>query len=64
VQVRDGAELEKVVPRLLGDPAERRRLGRAARGLVLAQQGATERTLDELDRLLSSRATGPARRAG
>ncbi|MCS6977518.1 MAG: 3-deoxy-D-manno-octulosonic acid transferase [Gemmatales bacterium] len=54
IQVADAAELEQVTLRLLGDEAERRRLGEAARRLVLSQQGATERTLDLLHRLLAS----------
>jgi 3-deoxy-D-manno-octulosonic-acid transferase len=64
VEVKDADELGDVVRRFLGDEAERRRLGQAARNLVLAQQGATDRTVDALDRLLSSRPTAPARRAG
>lgn len=54
VQVADAAELEQVTLRLLEDAAERRRLGEAARHLVLAQQGATERTLDLLHPLVAS----------
>jgi hypothetical protein len=37
---------------LLADAAERQRLGEAARAFVLSQQGATERTLNELARLM------------
>jgi 3-deoxy-D-manno-octulosonic-acid transferase len=55
-QVADAAELEKVTLRLLADPAERRGAGAAARAFVLAQQGATRRTLDLLD-ALSTRGT-------
>jgi 3-deoxy-D-manno-octulosonic-acid transferase len=54
VQVADAAELEQVTLRLLEDAAERRRLGEAARHLVLAQQGATERTLDLMHPLVAS----------
>ena len=52
IQVADANELEQAVSRLLGDDAERHRLGLAARKLVLAQQGATARTIDLLGRLL------------
>jgi 3-deoxy-D-manno-octulosonic-acid transferase len=51
LQVADAAMLERVIRRLLGDPAEREQLGQAARGFVAQQQGATERTLDYLDSL-------------
>lgn len=53
VQVQAASELEGTLHRLLGDAAERRRLGEAARELVQSQQGATERTLDEIDRVLA-----------
>ena len=52
-QVANAAELEAVVRRLLGDAAERERLGAAARDFVRLQQGATERTLDHLDSMLA-----------
>ena len=52
IQVQDAAALEATVLRLLGDESERRRLGDAARQFVLSQQGATERTLDELQKLM------------
>jgi 3-deoxy-D-manno-octulosonic-acid transferase len=55
VQVADEAGLEAVVRRLLKDESDRRRLGEAARSLVLAQQGATERTVALLDGLLARR---------
>jgi 3-deoxy-D-manno-octulosonic-acid transferase len=55
LEVRDGTELEAAVRRLLADPAARERLGSAARELVLRQQGATARTLDVLDTLISAR---------
>jgi 3-deoxy-D-manno-octulosonic-acid transferase len=51
IQVQDVETLENAVRRLLGDAALRRRLGQAARDLVLSQQGATERTLVHLERL-------------
>jgi 3-deoxy-D-manno-octulosonic-acid transferase len=52
LQVGDAAELEAVVRRLLADGSERQRLGAAAHRLVLQQQGATQRTVALLDRLL------------
>jgi 3-deoxy-D-manno-octulosonic-acid transferase len=55
IQVSDAAALEATVRRLLGDASERLRLGEAARELVQRQQGATERTVDLLDRLLARR---------
>jgi 3-deoxy-D-manno-octulosonic-acid transferase len=60
VQVADGAALRAAVERLLGDAGERAALGRAARGLVLSQQGATARTVELLSGLLDRAA---ARRA-
>jgi 3-deoxy-D-manno-octulosonic-acid transferase len=51
-QVNDAREVEEVVLRLLADAGERAAAGKAARSFVLAQQGATERTLALLDRLL------------
>jgi 3-deoxy-D-manno-octulosonic-acid transferase len=53
-QASSAAELEEIVCRLLADPEERRAAGKAARAFVLAQQGATERTLELLDRLLAA----------
>jgi 3-deoxy-D-manno-octulosonic-acid transferase len=58
VQVGGSDELEQVVRRLLADAAERTRLGGAARELVLAQQGATERTIDLLAGLLHGDSAG------
>lgn len=51
-QVSDARELEQVIRRLLADTAERQRRGTAAQRFVIAQQGATGRTLDLLDQLL------------
>jgi 3-deoxy-D-manno-octulosonic-acid transferase len=45
VQVRTDRELEDAVVTLMGDPVRRARLGAAARALVDANRGATERTL-------------------
>ena len=50
--VRDAAELVGVFERWLGDESARRAAGEAARAYVVAQQGATARTLDALDRLV------------
>ncbi len=52
-QVADAAELEATLQRLADDVQERERLGAAAQQFVLQQQGATARTLDLLDELLS-----------
>lgn len=54
-QVRDAAELEAVTLRLLADAAERQAAGQQARRFVLAQQGATKRTLDLLGGVLRPR---------
>jgi 3-deoxy-D-manno-octulosonic-acid transferase len=45
LQVQQASELSQVVPRLIGDPVERARLGAAARALVEANRGAKRRTL-------------------
>jgi 3-deoxy-D-manno-octulosonic-acid transferase len=55
-QIQDPAELKAVASELLSHTHQRQHLGRAARQIVVSQQGATERTLDLLDRLLSSAA--------
>jgi 3-deoxy-D-manno-octulosonic-acid transferase len=52
VQVQDMAELDAVAQRLLGDMAERDRMGAAARAFVQKQQGATDTTVRLLDELL------------
>jgi 3-deoxy-D-manno-octulosonic-acid transferase len=59
IQVADAADLESDVMRLLSDPNERRQLGIAAYNLVRMHQGATERTIDCLDRLLATRTRAP-----
>ena len=59
IQVPDAAALERAVAGLLSDSEQRLRFGEAAQRFVLSQQGATERTLDVLDRLLAA----PSRRA-
>jgi 3-deoxy-D-manno-octulosonic-acid transferase len=59
-QVASEAELLPTVARLFADDGERRAAGAAARAFVLAQQGATERTLDLMDEVLLPRATAAA----
>jgi 3-deoxy-D-manno-octulosonic-acid transferase len=54
VMVQDAAELERELAKLLEDAGRRERMGGAAQKLVREQQGATERTLDVLDRVLST----------
>ncbi|MGE3803144.1 MAG: 3-deoxy-D-manno-octulosonic acid transferase [Gemmataceae bacterium] len=60
LQVAHAGELETQVRRLLDEGELRARLGNAARQLVLAQQGATERTLDLLARFLGAAARADA----
>jgi 3-deoxy-D-manno-octulosonic-acid transferase len=55
VQINDAVSLEKAVRRLLGDREARQQMGESARRFVLQQQGATERTLALLDKLLDQR---------
>ena len=54
VTVNDAAGLGRELARLLDDAALRERMGAAARELVRQQQGATQRTLDLLDRVLAT----------
>jgi 3-deoxy-D-manno-octulosonic-acid transferase len=54
VEVADGAAIEAEILRLLAEPERRQRLGRAAQEFVASQQGATERTLDLLARLMAA----------
>jgi 3-deoxy-D-manno-octulosonic-acid transferase len=60
IQVRTGRELEEQVVVLMADPVRRARLGAAARALVDANRGATERTLAVITDLLPP---GDSRRA-
>jgi 3-deoxy-D-manno-octulosonic-acid transferase len=53
IQIENSKSLESTLLRLLSDPVERSRFGKAARSFVASQQGATERTLDLLDTLHS-----------
>jgi 3-deoxy-D-manno-octulosonic-acid transferase len=55
VMVNDELQLEEALAKLIGDPELRARMGLAARDLVRRQQGATARTLEELDALLPPR---------
>ena len=52
VQVRDAAELERIVGELLGDEARRAALGHNALKVVQENQGALERTVDMIVKLL------------
>jgi 3-deoxy-D-manno-octulosonic-acid transferase len=52
VQLADESELEHVLSDLVVDPVRRASLGAAARALVDANRGATERTLAVIGRLL------------
>ena len=52
IMVHSAKSMEQELLRLLDDPAIRQRMGVAARALVVAQQGATERTLDVIDEVL------------
>jgi 3-deoxy-D-manno-octulosonic-acid transferase len=55
VVVRDGAELQAVIRRWLGDPEEARRRGAAARAVIAAQRGSTQRYVQRLHELLAAR---------
>lgn len=54
VMVRDAEGLEETVAKLVDDAALRARMGHAARELVSRQQGATARTVDEIEALLGT----------
>jgi 3-deoxy-D-manno-octulosonic-acid transferase len=49
IRVHDEAEFERELIRLLASPELRMQMGHAGREFVLAQQGATQRTVDLLD---------------
>ena len=55
IQVGDAMALETTLRRLFADPARRKELGSAAQQFVTSQQGATNRTLTALDRLISGK---------
>ena len=61
LMVQDEAELEAKMWVLLADPERRHSMGDKARKLVLAQQGATERTLDAIDSVLKNSDISPQR---
>lgn len=52
IQVMDAANLERQIMRLLADPDARKQLGAHGRRFVLAQQGATDKTLQALECLI------------
>ncbi|ERS81892.1 lipid IV(A) 3-deoxy-D-manno-octulosonic acid transferase [Halomonas sp. PBN3] len=55
VEVADEAALAEALAGLFADPAERRRLGEAGRGVVMANRGALATTLAGLERLLPAK---------
>jgi 3-deoxy-D-manno-octulosonic-acid transferase len=55
VQIPDAGTLTTALALLLSDPGERAALGRAAREFVRCQQGATERTVRLLGKMLGGR---------
>jgi 3-deoxy-D-manno-octulosonic-acid transferase len=55
IQVRSDRELEETIVSLMSDPVRRARLGAAARALVEARRGATEKTLAVVEELLPRR---------
>jgi len=58
IKITDAATLKHALTELLQDEPKRLAMGEAARMLVRAQQGATERTLDVLDEVMG---TSPAK---
>ena len=54
IQVPDRAALAREFARLFADDAARDRLGAAARGVITANQGATQRTLERISALLGA----------
>jgi len=60
-QVGDAEALAEAVVGLMADPAQRGRMGGAARAEVRALAGAVERTLSLADRVLAGRRGAPAR---
>ncbi|MDB5312063.1 MAG: waaA [Gemmataceae bacterium] len=54
LMVKDAAELEQELAKLLTDESLRERMGAAARELVRRQQGATARTLDVIDDVIGT----------
>ena len=58
IQVRNARELEEAIVGLMGDPVQRARLGAAARALIDANRGATDRTLSVIADLLPPQERG------
>ena len=58
IEVQNASALEAAVIRLLDDASMQHQLGAAARAFVLSQQGATGRTLDQLQKLMGIGAPG------
>ena len=61
--VHDAADLQNTVEQFLADPETARALGRVAQRLVLAQQGATARTIEKILEVLPAAATQQVRSA-
>lgn len=61
--IRNGDELSAFVRRCLAEPMFSRELGERAQQLVAEQLGATARTLEYINSLVSTAAGGHARRA-
>lgn len=59
IKIASAGEMQLELERILSDRNLRTRMGDAARAMVLAQQGATERTLDVLDELIGANAARP-----
>src|SRR5262249_37198529 len=59
VQITEAAELERAGGHLLGDATAREERGNAAQKFVLQQQGATERTVELLGKLMAKQ-TAPS----
>ncbi len=57
VKVGTSEQMYEELLRMLDDETVRRRMGEAARSLVLEQQGATQRTLDGMDEVIASTKT-------
>ena len=57
-QLADGSELAAAVASLLGDPGMGRELGARAREVVLSHQGATQRTIDGIIRVVDTSSAG------
>lgn len=58
IKITSAEEMERELTRILSYDDIRQEMGESARAMVLAQQGATLRTLDEMDRLLVAERSG------